>query len=161
MEECYLLTVHPAFFSNLDQLLTGGTMHSGLSPPTSNHQSRKYPAELSTGINFSIAVRRHHDQGELQKEEFTGVYSFREKAQEENKKIVLAGCVPQAQPRQDYLKGLSIIGVQQIDRVVEVVEETIKDSPCEEATASVELILFFNAQVENIGREDHSFIVDI
>ncbi|XP_058141290.1 threonylcarbamoyladenosine tRNA methylthiotransferase isoform X3 [Dasypus novemcinctus] len=48
------------------------------------------------------------------------------KAQEENKKVVLAGCVPQAQPRQDYLKGLSIIGVQQIDRVVEVVEETIK-----------------------------------
>lgn len=48
------------------------------------------------------------------------------KAQEVNKKVVLAGCVPQAQPRQDYLKGLSIIGVQQIDRVVEVVEETIK-----------------------------------
>uniref|UniRef100_A0A8C3BH52 tRNA-t(6)A37 methylthiotransferase n=1 Tax=Cairina moschata TaxID=8855 RepID=A0A8C3BH52_CAIMO len=48
------------------------------------------------------------------------------KAQEGNKKVVLAGCVPQAQPRQDYLKGLSIIGVQQIDRVVEVVEETIK-----------------------------------
>ncbi|KAM4835163.1 threonylcarbamoyladenosine tRNA methylthiotransferase isoform 1-T1 [Thomomys bottae] len=48
------------------------------------------------------------------------------KAQEENKKVVLAGCVPQAQPRQDYLRGLSVIGVQQIDRVVEVVEETIK-----------------------------------
>lgn len=48
------------------------------------------------------------------------------KAQEEKKKVVLAGCVPQAQPRQDYLNGLSIIGVQQIDRVVEVVEETIK-----------------------------------
>ncbi|XP_015710241.1 threonylcarbamoyladenosine tRNA methylthiotransferase isoform X1 [Coturnix japonica] len=48
------------------------------------------------------------------------------KAQEANKKVVVAGCVPQAQPRQDYLKGLSIIGVQQIDRVVEVVEETIK-----------------------------------
>ncbi|NXG58914.1 CDKAL methylthiotransferase, partial [Hemiprocne comata] len=48
------------------------------------------------------------------------------KAQEGKKKVVLAGCVPQAQPRQDYLKGLSIIGVQQIDRVVEVVEETIK-----------------------------------
>ncbi|CAM4508176.1 unnamed protein product [Lepidochelys olivacea] len=48
------------------------------------------------------------------------------KAQEDDKKVVLAGCVPQAQPRQDYLKGLSIIGVQQIDRVVEVVEETIK-----------------------------------
>ncbi|XP_070603480.1 threonylcarbamoyladenosine tRNA methylthiotransferase isoform X1 [Erythrolamprus reginae] len=48
------------------------------------------------------------------------------KAQEGKKKVVLAGCVPQAQPRQDYLHGLSIIGVQQIDRVVEVVEETIK-----------------------------------
>ncbi|XP_060100133.1 threonylcarbamoyladenosine tRNA methylthiotransferase [Heteronotia binoei] len=48
------------------------------------------------------------------------------KAQEGKKKVVLAGCVPQAQPRQEYLHGLSIIGVQQIDRVVEVVEETIK-----------------------------------
>ncbi|NP_001084956.1 threonylcarbamoyladenosine tRNA methylthiotransferase [Xenopus laevis] len=48
------------------------------------------------------------------------------KAQEANKKVVVSGCVPQAQPRQDYMKGLSIIGVQQIDRVVEVVEETIK-----------------------------------
>ncbi|XP_061449211.1 threonylcarbamoyladenosine tRNA methylthiotransferase isoform X2 [Rhineura floridana] len=48
------------------------------------------------------------------------------KAREEKKKVVLAGCVPQAQPRQDYLQGLSIIGVQQIDRVVEVVEETVK-----------------------------------
>ncbi|XP_025936169.1 threonylcarbamoyladenosine tRNA methylthiotransferase-like, partial [Apteryx rowi] len=53
-------------------------------------------------------------------------YCSQWKAQEGNKKVVLAGCVPQAQPRQDYLKGLSIIGVQQIDRVVEVVEETIK-----------------------------------
>ncbi|XP_030637833.1 threonylcarbamoyladenosine tRNA methylthiotransferase [Chanos chanos] len=48
------------------------------------------------------------------------------KAQEQNKKVVVAGCVPQAQPRMDYLKGLSIIGVQQIDRVVEVVDEAIK-----------------------------------
>ncbi|XP_028673117.2 threonylcarbamoyladenosine tRNA methylthiotransferase [Erpetoichthys calabaricus] len=48
------------------------------------------------------------------------------KAEEQNKKVVVAGCVPQAQPRMDYLKNLSIIGVQQIDRVVEVVEETIK-----------------------------------
>lgn len=48
------------------------------------------------------------------------------KAQEQDKKVVLAGCVPQAQPRMDYLKGLSIIGVQQIDRVVEVVDEAVK-----------------------------------
>ncbi|XP_013869704.1 threonylcarbamoyladenosine tRNA methylthiotransferase [Austrofundulus limnaeus] len=48
------------------------------------------------------------------------------KAQEQQKKVVVAGCVPQAQPRMDYLKTLSIIGVQQIDRVVEVVDETVK-----------------------------------
>lgn len=29
-------------------------------------------------------------------------------------------------PRSEFLEGLSIIGVQQIDRVVEVVEETLK-----------------------------------
>ncbi|XP_061196198.1 threonylcarbamoyladenosine tRNA methylthiotransferase-like [Saccostrea echinata] len=48
------------------------------------------------------------------------------KAREKQKKIVVAGCVPQGQPRADYLQGLSVIGVQQIDRVTEVVEETLK-----------------------------------
>lgn len=38
----------------------------------------------------------------------------------------MAGCVPQGQPRGRYVSNLSIIGVQQIDRVVEVVEETFK-----------------------------------
>lgn len=42
------------------------------------------------------------------------------------KHVVVAGCVPQGAPKSDYLNGLSIIGVQQIDRVVEVVEETLK-----------------------------------
>ncbi|XP_026273504.1 threonylcarbamoyladenosine tRNA methylthiotransferase [Frankliniella occidentalis] len=42
------------------------------------------------------------------------------------KHIVLAGCVPQGAPKAEYLQGLSVIGVQQIDRVVEVVEETLK-----------------------------------
>lgn len=37
-----------------------------------------------------------------------------------------ASLVPQGQPKANYLQGLSIIGVQQIDRVVEVVEETLK-----------------------------------
>lgn len=38
-------------------------------------------------------------------------FGFHSKAQEQQKKVVVAGCVPQAQPRMDYLKGLSIIGV--------------------------------------------------
>ncbi|KAF5294917.1 hypothetical protein FQR65_LT10629 [Abscondita terminalis] len=42
------------------------------------------------------------------------------------KHIVLAGCVPQGAPKSSFMEGLSIIGVQQIDRVVEVVEETLK-----------------------------------
>lgn len=48
------------------------------------------------------------------------------KAKTNGKPVVVAGCVPQAAPRQEYTKGLSLIGVQQIDRVVEVVEETLK-----------------------------------
>lgn len=44
----------------------------------------------------------------------------------QGKCVVVAGCVPQAAPKLPYLQGLSVIGVQQIDRVVEVVEETLK-----------------------------------
>ena len=40
--------------------------------------------------------------------------------------IYFFALVPQGQPKANYLQGLSIIGVQQIDRVVEVVEETLK-----------------------------------
>ncbi|XP_026327910.1 threonylcarbamoyladenosine tRNA methylthiotransferase [Hyposmocoma kahamanoa] len=40
--------------------------------------------------------------------------------------VVVAGCVPQGAPRAEYLRGLSIVGVQQIDRIVECVEETLK-----------------------------------
>jgi len=48
------------------------------------------------------------------------------RAQQSGKYVVVAGCVPQGQPRGEYIKGLSVVGVQQIDRVVEVVEETLK-----------------------------------
>ena len=47
-------------------------------------------------------------------------------ARQQGKQLVVAGCVPQAQPRMEYLKGVSVVGVQQIDRVIEVVEETLK-----------------------------------
>ncbi|XP_049546458.1 threonylcarbamoyladenosine tRNA methylthiotransferase [Anopheles darlingi] len=49
-----------------------------------------------------------------------------EAAHRAGKHVVVAGCVPQAAPRSDYLHGLSVVGVQQIDRVAEVVEETLK-----------------------------------
>lgn len=47
-------------------------------------------------------------------------------AQSAGKKVVLAGCVPEAQPRNEVWMQLSLIGVQQIDRVVDVVEETLQ-----------------------------------
>ena len=33
------------------------------------------------------------------------------KAQEMGKYVVVAGCVPQGQPKSDFIKGLSVIGV--------------------------------------------------
>ncbi|CAI9114911.1 OLC1v1015734C1 [Oldenlandia corymbosa var. corymbosa] len=42
------------------------------------------------------------------------------------KPLVVAGCVPQGSRDLKDLEGVSIVGVQQIDRVVEVVEETLK-----------------------------------
>ncbi|VDM32183.1 unnamed protein product [Hydatigera taeniaeformis] len=41
------------------------------------------------------------------------------------KRVVVAGCVPQGSPNSAYLKNVSVVGVQQIDRVVEVVEQTL------------------------------------
>ncbi|XP_047358730.1 threonylcarbamoyladenosine tRNA methylthiotransferase [Vespa velutina] len=49
-----------------------------------------------------------------------------EYGQRNGKHIVVAGCVPQGAPKSSFLKGLSMVGVQQIDRIVEVVEETLK-----------------------------------
>ncbi|GJN27590.1 hypothetical protein PR202_gb15622 [Eleusine coracana subsp. coracana] len=48
------------------------------------------------------------------------------KCKSANKPLVVAGCVPQGSQGLKELEGISIIGVQQIDRVVEVVEETLK-----------------------------------
>jgi threonylcarbamoyladenosine tRNA methylthiotransferase CDKAL1 len=42
------------------------------------------------------------------------------------KKLVISGCVPQGDKKLKDLEGLSLLGISQIDRVVEVVEETIK-----------------------------------
>ncbi|XP_049381010.1 uncharacterized protein LOC125845529 isoform X1 [Solanum stenotomum] len=48
------------------------------------------------------------------------------KGRSAKKPLVVAGCVPQGSRNLKELEGVSIVGVQQIDRVVEVVEETLK-----------------------------------
>ncbi|MFP4403295.1 MAG: tRNA (N(6)-L-threonylcarbamoyladenosine(37)-C(2))-methylthiotransferase [Candidatus Woesearchaeota archaeon] len=49
-----------------------------------------------------------------------------EKIKKLNKKIIVAGCMAQAMPKK--LKGISIIGVEQIKNICEVVEETLNDN---------------------------------
>jgi threonylcarbamoyladenosine tRNA methylthiotransferase CDKAL1 len=44
----------------------------------------------------------------------------------QGKPLVVAGCVPQGDQGLKELDDVSIVGVQQIDRVVEIVEETLK-----------------------------------
>jgi tRNA A37 methylthiotransferase MiaB len=48
------------------------------------------------------------------------------KCRSANKSLVVAGCVPQGSKNLKELEGVNVVGVQQIDRVVEVVEETLK-----------------------------------
>ncbi|KAG0470972.1 hypothetical protein HPP92_015518 [Vanilla planifolia] len=48
------------------------------------------------------------------------------KCKDAKKPLVVAGCVPQGSRDLKELEGISVVGVQQIDRVVEVVEETLK-----------------------------------
>ncbi|KAG5001109.1 hypothetical protein JHK87_022181 [Glycine soja] len=48
------------------------------------------------------------------------------KGKSSNKPLVVAGCVPQGSRDLKELQGISIVGVQQIHRVVEIVEETLK-----------------------------------
>lgn len=46
--------------------------------------------------------------------------------QELGKAVVVAGCVPQGDRKLRDLEGVSVLGVTQVDRVVEAVEETLK-----------------------------------
>ena len=48
------------------------------------------------------------------------------RAKAKKKKMVVAGCVPQGDKSIEELQGVSVVGVQQIDRIVYVVEETLK-----------------------------------
>merc|ERR1719336_2822958 len=48
------------------------------------------------------------------------------RAKTKSKYIVAAGCVPQGDKKINELDGVSVVGVQQIDKIVYVVEETLK-----------------------------------
>eukprot|EP01084_Bolivina_argentea_P166605 289221_1 len=52
--------------------------------------------------------------------------SFVKKGKLKGKLIIAAGCVPQGDKKLNIINNISIIGVQQIDRVVDVVKETFR-----------------------------------
>lgn len=52
--------------------------------------------------------------------------NYVQRAKQTGKKVVVAGCVPQGERNLKGLEDCSMIGVTQIDRIVEVVEETLK-----------------------------------
>jgi hypothetical protein len=62
------------------------------------------------------------------------------RAKETGKKVVLAGCVAQHSPRDPRWDGLSVVGVQQIERVVEVVEETLKGNSVQLVRERTEMV---------------------
>lgn len=56
----------------------------------------------------------------------TKFFNYLEKINSSGKKIIIAGCIPQTDP--EKLAGYSLIGVNQIKNIVEIVEETLNDS---------------------------------
>jgi threonylcarbamoyladenosine tRNA methylthiotransferase CDKAL1 len=53
-------------------------------------------------------------------------FTYVTKSKEYGKPVIVAGCVPQGDRNLKGLENCSIVGVNQIDRIVEVVEETLK-----------------------------------
>ena len=56
----------------------------------------------------------------------TKLFSLVQQAKEKQKPVIVSGCVPQGDRNIKGLEDVSVIGVTQIDRVVEVVEESLK-----------------------------------
>jgi threonylcarbamoyladenosine tRNA methylthiotransferase CDKAL1 len=53
-------------------------------------------------------------------------FTYMERLMQRGVKVVAAGCVPQGDSKSSKLDGISLMGVQQIDRIVEVVEQTLQ-----------------------------------
>jgi threonylcarbamoyladenosine tRNA methylthiotransferase CDKAL1 len=53
-------------------------------------------------------------------------FSELEKALANKKRVVVAGCIPQADAHNELLKNISVVGIRNLDRIAEAVEETAK-----------------------------------
>ncbi|KAL5104332.1 Threonylcarbamoyladenosine tRNA methylthiotransferase [Taenia crassiceps] len=93
----------------------GGSCHSSdVSSPDNDEESAKASADL--WLLNSCTVKGPAE------DHFRNAILVAKAA---GKRVVVAGCVPQGSPNIAYLKNVSVVGVQQIDRVVEVVEQTL------------------------------------
>eukprot|EP00898_Chlorokybus_atmophyticus_P006186 jgi/Chlat1/6569/Chrsp45S06035 len=75
------------------------------------------PSEAHLWLINSCTVKNPSEQA---------VGTLVQRGRDSGKKVVVAGCVPQGDPKNRMLQGLSLLGVKQIGRIVEVVEETLK-----------------------------------
>ena len=99
-----------------------------------NHSDSEYMCGLLAQYGYSLvgeAQRQHADlwlintctvKNPSQEHMQTDI----SRGQALGKPVVVAGCVSQGDPDLKFLSGLSIVGVQQLERVVEVVQETLK-----------------------------------
>lgn len=96
---------------------------------------------------------------------------FHRKAQEQQKKVVVAGCVPQAQPRMDYLKGLSIIGVCYLTNIYDTqiqkecvfpIDSLTRHSPgCRSAVSySIFASLRLSGSIDLLGRIKQHYLME-
>lgn len=72
---------------------------------------------LPTLTGFSVSLTSY---------ELLYLYSLVNSARALGKPVIVSGCVPQGDRNLKGLEEVSVIGVTQIDRVVEVVEEALK-----------------------------------
>lgn len=99
-----------------------------------NISDKEYMAGILQEQGYSILTEEEEDDADVAilvsctvKNPSEGHFlTYLEKLREKGVKVVAAGCVPQGDAKHPKLEGVSLIGVQQIDRIVEVVEQTLQ-----------------------------------
>eukprot|EP00800_Vazella_pourtalesii_P002819 TRINITY_DN1277_c0_g1_i2.p1 TRINITY_DN1277_c0_g1~~TRINITY_DN1277_c0_g1_i2.p1 ORF type:complete len:459 (-),score=110.47 TRINITY_DN1277_c0_g1_i2:245-1621(-) len=97
-----------------------------------NHSDAEYMAGQLAAYGYSITEDKESadlwllNSCTVKTPSEDGFKNFVKEAKSRDKYVVVAGCVPQADRSNKEIQGISVVGVQQIDRVVEVVEETLK-----------------------------------
>eukprot|EP00959_Pyramimonas_sp_CCMP1952_P000643 12397-Pyramimonas_sp.AAC.2 len=105
------------------------------SPPLRPHKCLQTPKVSQADIHLAVAPQVE-ESGDadlwlvntctVKNPSQSAMNSLITKGQSKGKKLLVAGCVPQGDRHAKELEGISVIGVTQIDRVVEAAEETLK-----------------------------------